>query len=111
MSLRTPGRGRQNSPPHHEVSSALSLLVCAAREAGAAEPLDISAVAGTRRAAYHLLLPAAYTETASEILRGVLGRSFPGDRSGWFIDAREARVIIEAAHRLLKARRRACQDP
>jgi hypothetical protein len=106
MSLRQPVRGRKYPPPHDEVSSALSQLVSATGKAGPAEPMNISAVAGARRPAYHLLLPAASTETASEILTDVLGRSFPGDHSGWFIDAREARAIIEAAHRLLKVRRR-----
>jgi hypothetical protein len=46
----------------------------------------------------------------SEILTGVLARSFPPDHSGWLIDLREARAIIEAAHRLSKSRSRMRPD-
>jgi len=52
------------------------------------------------------LLPEPSTKPASEILTDVLARSFPSDRSGWLIDLREARAIIEAAHRLSKSRSR-----
>jgi hypothetical protein len=66
---------------------------------------NVLIVSDTRRPAYHLLLPEPRTKPASEILTDVLARSFPSDRSGWLIDLREARAIIEATHRLSKARR------
>ena len=68
--------------------------------------MNVSAVAGIRRSAYHVLVPPNYTEPVSEILATVLARPFPGDRSGWLIDGQEARTLIEAAHQTLKARRR-----
>ncbi len=61
---------------------------------------SVVAVSGTRRPVYHLLTPEPSTKPVSEILTDVLARSFSHDHSGWLIDLREARAIIEAAHRL-----------
>ncbi len=97
-------------PPHDEVASALGELLSAAGSTQNVDLTSVSAVSGTRRPAYppayHLLLPEPSTKPASEILTDVLARSFPSDRSGWLIDLREARAIIEAAHRLSKSRSR-----
>jgi hypothetical protein len=94
----------QKAPPHEEVALALGELLSAAGVAEAAQQMNVSAVAGARRPAYHLLTPKLATKPASEILTEVLARSFSSDYSGWFIDLREARAIIEAAHRLARAR-------
>jgi hypothetical protein len=51
--------------------------------------------------AYQLPVPAACTETAREILTEARARQFATDHSGWLINVREARAIIEATHRLL----------
>src|SRR3954451_9645477 len=94
----------KKAPAHEEVSFALGELLSAAGGAEAAQQMSGAAVAGTRRPAYHLLLPEVSTRPASEILTDVLARSFSSDHSGWLIDLREARAIIEAAHRLSKSR-------
>ena len=97
-------------PPHDQVASALGELLSAAGSTQNVDRTSVSAVSGTRRPAYHLLLPEPSTKPASEILTDVLARSFPSDRSGWLIDLREARAIIEAAHRLSKSRSRMRPD-
>jgi len=97
-------------PPHDQVASALGELLSAAGSTQNVDLASVSAVSGTRRPAYHLLLPEPSTKPASEILTDVLARSFPSDRSGWLIDLREARAIIEAAHRLSKSRSRMRPD-
>ena len=94
----------KKAPAHEEVSFALGELLSAAGVAEAAQQMNVAAVPGTRRPAYHLLLPEVSTRPASEILTDVLARSFSSDHSGWLIDLREARALIEAAHRLAKAR-------
>jgi hypothetical protein len=96
----------KKAPPQEEVALALGQLLSAAGVAEAAQQMDVSAAAGTRRPAYHLLTSALSTKPASEILTHVLARPFSTQYSGWFIDLREARAIIEAAHRLAKARKR-----
>ena len=95
----------KKAPAHEEVSLALGKLLSAAGVTEAAQEVNVAAVSGTRRPAYHLLLAEPTTRPASELLTEVLARSFSSDTSGWLIDLREARAIIEAAHRLLKAQR------
>jgi len=94
----------KKAPLHDEVASALGELLSAAGSTQNMDRMSVSAVSGTRRPAYHLLLSEPSTKPASAILTDVLARSFPSDRSGWLIDLREARAIIEAAHRLSKSR-------
>ena len=96
----------KKAPPHDEVASASGELLSAAGVAENVDRTKVLAVSGTRRPAYHLLLTESCTKPASEILTDVLTRSFPRDHSGWLIDLREARAIIEAAHRLSKSRSR-----
>jgi hypothetical protein len=91
-------------PLHEEVALALGGLLNAAGIAGAAQQMKVAAVAGTRHPAYHVLAAELATKATSEMLAEVLARSFSSDYSGWLIDLREARSIIEAAHRLAKAR-------
>src|SRR3954452_5516960 len=94
----------KKAPAQEEVSFALGELLSAAGVAEAAQQMSVAAVAGTRRPAYHLLLPELSRAPAREILADVLARSFSSDHSGWLIDLREARALIEVAHRLAKAR-------
>jgi hypothetical protein len=67
-------------------------------------PMTVSQVAGTRRPAYHLLLAEPHVDTASSLLTDLLDRPFSPEHTGWLIDARETRALIEAAHRISKAR-------
>ena len=69
-------------------------------------PITISYVAGSLRPAYHVLVPGSYTPNTSAVLERLLDRPFSTSHSGWFIDVREARALIEAAHRLVKSRTR-----
>ena len=96
----------KHAPPHEEVAFALGKLLSAAGMADNMQGTSVAAVSGTRRPAYHLLTPEPSTKPVSEILTDVLARSFPPDHAGWLIDLREARAIIEAAHRLSKSRSR-----
>jgi hypothetical protein len=100
----------KKAPPHEEVAFALGKLLSAAGMADNMQGTSVAAISGTRRPAYHLLTPQPSTKPVSEILTGVLARSFPPDHSGWLIDLREARAIIEAAHRLSKSRSRMRPD-
>jgi len=90
----------KKAPPHEEVAFALGKLLSAAGMADNMQGTSVAAVSGTRRPAYHLLTPEPSTKPVSEILTDVLARSFSHDHSGWLIDLREARAIIEVAHRL-----------
>ena len=103
LSLRNRMPRLQKAPPHDEVASALGGLLSVTGVTENVDQTNVLAVSGTRRPAYHLLLPEPSTKPASEILTDVLARSFPSDRSGWLIDLREARAIIEAAHRFSKS--------
>ena len=97
----------KKAPPQEEVAFALGQLLTAAGVAEAAQQMNVSAAAGTTRSpAYHLTTSHLYIKPASEILTDVLARPFSGEYSGWLIDFHEARAIIEAAHRLAKARKR-----
>ena len=100
----------KKAPAHEELAFALGELLSAAGVAEAVQQTNVAAVAGTRRPAYHLLLPELSTRPASAILTDVLARSFSSEHSGWLIDLREARAIIEAAHRLSQARRGSAAD-
>jgi hypothetical protein len=90
---------------HYELSTALSTLLRIPDAASSTEAVGVVHVAGTRREAYHLLLDDPYIGTASELLTHVLDRPFSAEHSGWLIDGREARALIEAAHRALKTKR------
>jgi len=72
----------QKAPPHDEVASALGGLLSVTEVAENLDRTNVLAVSGTRRPAYHLLLPELRTKQASEILTDVLARSFPSDHSG-----------------------------
>jgi len=95
----------RKAPPQEEVALALGQLLSAAGVAEAAQQKDVSAAAGTRRPAYHLLTSAYLQNRRAKFLH-VLARPFSTQYSGWFIHLREARAIFEAAHRLAKARKR-----
>jgi hypothetical protein len=69
-------------------------------------PIKISYVVGSLRPAYHVLVPGSYTPSTSAVLQRLLDRPFSTTHSGWFLDEREARALIKAAHRLAKSRTR-----
>lgn len=92
------------APDQRDVCSALNEMLHAEGLATSIEPSDISAVAGTRRPTYHVLVPTTCTMSTSVLLTRLLERPFTEDLSGWLIDASEARALIEAAHRLGKTR-------
>ena len=93
------------SPNQQELAFAVSELLTYAGVKQEPHSMTISAVAGVRRPAYHLLTPDNYTKAVSELLSGVLSRTFPGNQSGWLIDGREARTLIEAAREALRTTR------
>ena len=64
------------------------------------QPVNVSYVAGSVRPAYHIHACGSYTASTSAVLAHVLGRAFPDGHSGWLINAREARSLMEAADRL-----------
>jgi hypothetical protein len=79
----------KHAPPHEEVAFALGKLLSAAGMADNMQGTSVAAVSGTRRPAYHLLTPEPSTKPVSEILTGVLARSFPPDQ----VSAPPARVL------------------
>src|SRR5689334_10809391 len=93
-------------PNQEDLAFAVSGLLASAGVTQEPHSMSISAVAGVRRPAYHLLTPDNYTEAVSEVLSDVLARPFPGDHSGWLIDGREARTLIEAAREALTTARK-----
>ena len=98
-------RGR-NAPAELDVSSALSRLLEDAGTTPSTLPVDVASVTGARRPVYHLSLPPSYTQAAGVLLSDVLHRPFSTQHSGWLIDVREARTLIEAAHRVVIAGKR-----
>jgi len=104
MSLRKLIRLGRTPPLQNEVSSALNILFS---DAGVpfTGSSEVASVTGARHPVYHLSLPAASTALASGVLSDMLHRPFSADYSGWLIDEREARALIEAAHRVVKMRK------
>jgi hypothetical protein len=93
------------SPNQEDLAFAVSGLLALAGVTQERHSINVSAVAGVRRPAYHLLTLDNYTEPVSEILSAVLSRPFPRYHSGGLIDGREARALIEAARQALRATR------
>jgi hypothetical protein len=106
MSFIKRARRGGETPHDYEIASALTELMSNVGMVPDEGPMTVSQVAGTRRPAYHLLLATPYADTASSLLTELLDRSFSADYPGWLIDAREARALIEAAHRISKAHKK-----
>jgi hypothetical protein len=87
------------------VSSALNDMLLAEGVVSAASSIEVSYVVGSLRPAYHVLVPDSHTPNTSAVLARFLDRPFTSSHSGWFINGREARALIEAAHRLAKSRK------
>ena len=104
MSLRKWVRLRRTPPLQNEVSSALSILLSDVGVPMSGSP-GVASVKGARHPVYHLSIPAASAALASGVLSGMLHRPFSADYSGWLIDEREARALIDAAHRVVKMRK------
>jgi hypothetical protein len=96
----------RQGPDQSDLSSALTTLLQQAGADSTSEAMTIYSVTGARRPAYHVLVPPALTQSASQILSDVLARPFTGAHSGWLVDVKEARAIIERAHRLMKRQQR-----
>lgn len=88
------------------VSSALNDMLLAEGVVSAASSIEVSYVVGSLRPAYHVLVPDSHTPNTSAVLARFLDRPFTSCHSGWFINGREARALIEVAHRLAKSRKR-----
>jgi hypothetical protein len=100
-------RTRRRKAPHdYEITAALAELMIDIGMAPHQSAMTISQVAGTRRPAYHLLLAEQCADTAGSLLTDLLDRPFSREHTGWLIDAGEARALIEAAHRISKARKK-----
>jgi hypothetical protein len=93
-------------PDDRMVSSALNEMLQAEGLVSAASSIEVSYVVGSLRAAYHVLVPEMHTPNTSAVLARLLDRPFTSSHSGWFINGREARALIEAAHRLAKSGKR-----
>ena|SRR5215207_1087988 len=106
MSLIKRLRSRRAVPHDYEITSALHELMTGAGMAAHETSMAVSEVAGTRRPAYQVLLGEPYADTASSLLTDLLNRPFSPEHTRWLIDAREARALIEAAHRVSQVRKK-----
>ena len=103
MPLKNLLRWRAAAPQAKEVSFAMrKLLSYSGTRTG---QVMISAVKGTNKPIYHVLPPVRHAQAASRLLSTELSRPFPADHPGWLIDLREARALIEAAHRIIRHRK------
>ena len=93
-------------PDDYIVLSALNEMLQAEGLVSASSSIEVSYVVGSLRPAYHVLVPDTHTPDTSALLTRVLDRPFSSSHSGWFINGREARALIEAAHWLAKSRKR-----
>ena len=86
------------------ISSALSEMLQGEGLVSTKPSIDVSYVVGSLRPAYHVHVLDTHTAGISAVLARVLDRPFSSSHSGWLIDGREARALIEEAHRLAKLR-------
>jgi hypothetical protein len=93
-------------PDDHMISSALNEMLQAEGLVSIVPSIEVFYVVGSLRPAYHVHVLDTHTPSISAVLARVLDRPFSSQHSGWLIDGREARTLIEEAHRLAKLRTR-----
>lgn len=91
-------------PDDRMISSALNEMLRAEGLVSNAPSIEVSSVVGSLRPAYHVHVHDTHTTSISAVLARLLDRAFSSSHSGWLIDEREARTLIEEAHRLAKLR-------
>jgi hypothetical protein len=88
------------------ISSALNEMLQGEGLVSTAPSIDVSYVVGSVRPSYHVHVLDMHTAGISALLARVLDRPFSSSHSGWLINGREARALIEEAHRVAKLRTR-----
>ena len=61
--------------------------------------VNVSSVANTRKRFYRLVPYRSVSSPLSQVLSGLLQRSFSAEEDGWVIDAREARALVRTFSR------------
>jgi len=86
-------------PADVEVAAALCMVLLGGAAASPAQCVSVSAVKGSSRPVYHIIVSQHLVAAVSRLLTTLLKRPFSSQQSGWFIDAAEAKALLKAARR------------
>ena len=81
-------------PTNFDVTLALADVLRSAGVPYAAGFVDVSSVPNVPKRGYRLIPSLRVSGPLSQVLSGLLQRSFSDQESGWVIDAREARALV-----------------